>query len=129
MTARAISPHSTTVWGGVEDCGVPNYFGPQRFGRAAGNLELLDVPGALRDRRRRSFGLSALRSAMFNGYLAERVGAGNWDLRLDGERSKRDDACTGTGLLWGRGENFSAGPARDAEEAWYGRFPALPRPA
>jgi len=111
----------------IAEDGVPNYFGPQRFGHAAQNLDLLNQPGAMRDRRRRSFGLSALRSAMFNGYLAERVGLGNWSVRLDGERSKRDDAQTGAGLLWGRGENLSAGLARAGEDAWYGQFPACCR--
>jgi tRNA pseudouridine13 synthase len=108
----------------IGDDGVPNYFGPQRFGHGGANLDLLEQPGALRDRRRRSFGLSALRSAMFNGYLAERVRQDSWRQRLEGERSKRDDTGTGTGLLWGRGENLSAGAARVAEDAWYGQFDA-----
>lgn len=108
----------------VSDEGVPNCFGPQRFGHGGQNLDLLDQPGALRDRRRRSFGLSALRSAMFNGYLAERVRGGSWNVRLEGERGKRDDPQAGTGLLWGQGENFSSAAARVAENDWYGRFPA-----
>ena len=111
----------------ISDQGVPNYFGPQRFGHGAHNLELLDEPGAFRDRRRRSFGLSALRSALFNGYLAERVRQGSWNVRLEGERAKRDDDQTGTGLLWGRGENFSEGAAQGAEDAWYERLPACCR--
>ncbi|HHQ14875.1 MAG TPA: tRNA pseudouridine(13) synthase TruD, partial [Chromatiales bacterium] len=45
--------------------GAPNYFGPQRFGRDARNLELLNVEGRV-GREARSFGLSALRSALFN---------------------------------------------------------------
>ena len=44
--------------------GVPNYFGPQRFGRGRGNISLLTGDAPV-DRKSRSFGLSALRSALF----------------------------------------------------------------
>jgi len=108
----------------IGEFGVPNYFGPQRFGHGASNLDLLARPGAKRDRRRRSFAFSALRSAMFNGYLAERVRKQSWHRRLEGERCKRDDEEAGAGLLWGRGLNLSSGPARADEEAWFGQFPA-----
>lgn len=69
--------------------GVPNYFGPQRFGRNGSNLERvaewLDGGRLPRDRERRAFVLSAARSLMFNAVLAERVEAGTWNTIIDGE--------------------------------------------
>jgi tRNA pseudouridine13 synthase len=69
--------------------GVPNYFGPQRFGRAAGNLLAVAdwVGGAAlpRDREQRAFVLSAARSLVFNQVLAARVAAGTWNRLLPGE--------------------------------------------
>jgi tRNA pseudouridine13 synthase len=63
--------------------GVPNYFGPQRFGKDAGNLGIANQWFAdgvePRDRFERSFALSAARSAIFNAVLAVRVTDGSWD--------------------------------------------------
>lgn len=69
--------------------GVPNYFGPQRFGLQGGNLaqahallmdELKRVP-----RHQKSLWLSAARSHLFNLVLAKRVEQGNWDRPLAGD--------------------------------------------
>ncbi|HSC06415.1 MAG TPA: tRNA pseudouridine(13) synthase TruD [Steroidobacteraceae bacterium] len=69
--------------------GVPNYFGPQRFGRDAANLHALAhwaLEGReLRGRAERSFTLSAGRSVVFNAVLARRVQDASWDRLLDGE--------------------------------------------
>ncbi len=67
--------------------GVPNYFGPQRFGRGLGNLELLREANDIcrLNRKQRAFALSALRGALFNGYLASRVNNGDWNQLLPGE--------------------------------------------
>ncbi len=69
--------------------GVPNYFGPQRFGRDATNLVAVAswTEGARlpRDRDERGFLFSAARSLAFNGVLAARVAAGSWNQLLDGE--------------------------------------------
>jgi tRNA pseudouridine13 synthase len=69
--------------------GVPNYFGPQRFGRGGANLaralEWARSGRAPRERAARSFALSAARSALFNAVVAERVRAGSWDRLLPGE--------------------------------------------
>jgi tRNA pseudouridine13 synthase len=80
--------------------GVPNYFGPQRFGRDAGNLaEVLraaERPSAGRDRHRgrgRSdpgFMLSAARSVIFNAILAARVGQGSWNRLVAGDVANLD---------------------------------------
>ena len=100
--------------------GAPNYFGPQRFGRDAANLELLTRPGRL-GREARGFGLSALRAALFNGYLAMRVMQHSWDAALDGEASGSQGG--GTGLLWGTGQSRSTGRSLELEEAWFSLFP------
>jgi tRNA pseudouridine13 synthase len=69
--------------------GVPNYFGPQRFGREGANLQRARdwaAGGAPpRDRAQRGFALSAARSQMFNAVLAARVRRGDWDRLLPGE--------------------------------------------
>lgn len=121
--------------------GVPNYFGPQRFGREGGNLaRARDWAGgaaAPRERSQRSFLLSAARSALFNEVLAERVRRGDWQtllpgeaVMLDGRRSyfraaELDDTLRArcaqmdvhpTGPLWGAGEPPATGEALVVEE-------------
>ena len=121
--------------------GVPNYFGPQRFGRNNGNLDLLSGADALRrlNRESRSFALSALRGALFNGYLALRVERADWHSILPGEvavsTGPRGPGETGvshphtprhaSGLLWGEGSLASADLARELESEYFARFPAL----
>ena len=69
--------------------GVPNYFGPQRFGRDGSNLRRArewSMGGeAPRDRAQRSFALSAARSQLFNEVLAARVRRADWNVPLPGE--------------------------------------------
>jgi tRNA pseudouridine13 synthase len=69
--------------------GVPNYFGPQRFGRDGSNLDAIAAwlaAGRLpRGREGRAFVLSAARSLLFNAVLAARVADGSWNRLLDGE--------------------------------------------
>lgn len=117
--------------------GVPNYFGVQRFGREAGNIERARAwfSGALRvcDRSERGILLSSARSAVFNAVLARRVAEGNWARLLPGEAVQLDgsgswfldDGSDATlperlaagdihpsGPLWGAGELASQGEAR-----------------
>ena len=121
--------------------GVPNYFGPQRFGRDGANLRLahslLVERRRIRDRYRRGLALSAARAHVFNRVVAARVAAGAWAvpvpgdvMMLDGRGSvfgldRVDEETTGraargeihpTGPLWGRGARLVAGPARDIED-------------
>ena len=68
--------------------GVPNYFGPQRFGRHGDNLRRARrwfVDGIKLGRRQRRFALSAARALLFNRVLAERLRRGTFDQPLDGE--------------------------------------------
>nr|WP_208293556.1 tRNA pseudouridine(13) synthase TruD [Zophobihabitans entericus] len=61
----------------IQQSGVPNYFGEQRFGRDNSNINnaLLWAKGEIKvkDRNKRSFYLSAARSAIFNDMVSERI--------------------------------------------------------
>ncbi len=122
--------------------GVANFFGPQRFGRDAGNLlaarAWFERARAVRGRTRRGLVLSAARSLLFNRVLSERVARGCWSralagdvLMLDGSHSQfsvaEPDPCImrrvaemdlhPTGPLWGRGPLESRLAARRLEES------------
>ena len=70
--------------------GVPNYFGPQRFGSR--NLEQAAELFAGRKLRRnqRSLALSAARALIFNAILDARVDAGLWDRFVPGDLANLD---------------------------------------
>lgn len=82
----------------MQSRGVPNYFGEQRFGRGAANLELARslFRGRRMTRQKRSIALSASRSFLFNEILAARVGDASWDRILPGEVANLD----GTGSVF-----------------------------
>lgn len=132
--------------------GVPNYFGPQRFGREAGNLadviraaqQAGDSRGRSRGRGDAGFMLSAARSVIFNAIAAERVTAGTWNrllagdvANLDGRGSvfgveQVDDELAGrcatldvhpTAPLVGDDVPMSAGVVRELEQSLASRFP------
>lgn len=132
--------------------GVPNYFGPQRFGRSGSNLsrarDWAASGVAPRDRSARGFALSAARSALFNAVLAERVVSGCWDRLLPGDAAILDgrrsffvtteidatlvERCATmdlhpSGPLWGRGESPVSGAAVATESLVASREPALCR--
>lgn len=73
----------------IQAFGVPNYFGPQRFGYDGQNLikakELL--LGNLKPKNRflRGIYYSAARAFLFNQILGERVSQENWNKALEGE--------------------------------------------
>ena len=71
----------------IRAAGVPNYFGPQRFGRDGGNLTLAErlFAGERLRRHERGLALSAARAQLFNAVLAARVAAGSWDRILAGD--------------------------------------------
>ncbi len=121
----------------VEARGVPNYFGPQRFGKGGANLRRIGEDVRALAQAERGFVLSAARSLVFNAVLAERVGDGSWErlepgdlANLDGrashfrveavdeaiaDRSARLDIHP-TGPLWGRGAPPGGGRVLELEE-------------
>lgn len=77
----------------LASAGVPNYFGPQRFGRNGSNIEAAIAwfeGGPAPERMERGFALSAARSAIFNAVLAERVIDGTWNQLRDGDVANLD---------------------------------------
>ena len=90
--AGAPSPDVEARLACVAARGVPNYFGPQRFGHEGGNLELARrlFAGARLKRDKRSIAISAARSFLFNEILSARVADDSWDRILPGERVNLD---------------------------------------
>ncbi|MEX2367209.1 MAG: tRNA pseudouridine(13) synthase TruD [Pseudohongiellaceae bacterium] len=84
--------------------GVPNYFGPQRFGHDGSNIAQIQdcfARGRLpKDRFTRGMLLSAARSWIFNAYLSQRVSSGSWNQYQQG------DYC----ILEGSSRGFSPAP-------------------
>jgi len=132
--------------------GVPNYFGPQRFGNREGNLHAAQALFAGRagrvKRHLRGLWLSAARSQLFNEVLARRVGRGDWDRPLPGDRMQLagsrasflaetlddllEQRCRAfdihpSGPLWGAGEPSTAGEAAALERAVAAAFPVWAR--
>ena len=122
----------------ISAAGVPNYFGPQRFGRQGKNLTLAKAlsGGARLDRRRRGFALSAARAALFNNLLSRRVEGGNWNSLVPGDVAVLDGTASWfhvdqpdedmvnrvlamdlhpSGPLWGRGDVATSGVPRELE--------------
>lgn len=117
--------------------GLPNYFGPQRFGRDGGNLrKVVPDPEAIHPRER-TYVLSAARSLVFNAVLAARVTDGSWCVLEPGDVANLDsrgsvfavealdDSLTErasrldlhpTGPLWGRGELLTRGRIQQLEQ-------------
>ncbi len=126
----------------IQQQGIPNYFGEQRFGHQGGNLKyaqsLFDGSLGRVSRQRRGLYISAARSLLFNHLLARRVELGNWNRILPGERvalqgsrssfhveeigaelQPRLDAMDihPTGPLWGRGDAGVTAEAAKIESA------------
>lgn len=129
--------------------GVPNYFGPQRFGPEGRNLHRA-VSLLARGWRKRDdpqgMLLSATRGYLFNVQLAARIEQGTWDSPLEGEvvildgsssqfvierlddelrdRAARLDIHPG-GVLWGRGDSVARDAALAFERDSLAAHPAL----
>ncbi|TLY61243.1 MAG: tRNA pseudouridine(13) synthase TruD [Gammaproteobacteria bacterium] len=124
--------------------GVPNYFGPQRFGRDGANL--VRAAHELHSLRapQRGLVLSAARSLVFNAVLAERVRDGSWEHLEDGDIANLDgrgsifpvgtlepqllERCARleihpTGPLWGRGAPPSGRRVLELEARVAAEFP------
>ena len=138
-----------TRWEALCRDGVPNYFGPQRFGTDGRNLqraEALLARGWRKRDDRQGMLLSCARSFLFNELLSQRVSSGHWQTLMDGdtamlegtyslfridqvdallaERASRLDIHP-TGLLWGADFCADASPAQQLEAALAERHPLL----
>lgn len=136
----------------IRAAGVPNYFGEQRFGRDAANVEAAEKmfadPRSVRDRKLRGLLLSAARSLIFNAVLSARVQNGNWNKILSGEmcmlngthsvfHAEAMDAalqarCAAgdvhpTGPLWGRGASRVSGEVQALESGVADQYADLAR--
>lgn len=113
----------------IAACGVPNAFGPQRFGHDAENLHVAGQWFATGRRPRpsiqRTMALSAARSWLFNRCLATRIDANSWHRCVEGEWSARGNgrAHEPTGPLFGRGRSSASGLALAIEGAVAGEHP------
>jgi len=76
----------------IAEGGVPNYFGEQRFGRDAANIDLghAVLAGKRFPRNKRGIGISAIRSLQFNDELGARVEAGTWNRILADDTANLD---------------------------------------
>ena len=111
----------------LEEQGMANYFGTQRFGRNQDNVQqaLSQLGRRKLGRQKRSIFISALRSAFFNRVLSKRIATGVWMEPLPGDcfmlrgsrsyfKSNIDDEITerfrgldisSCGSLYGTGNN------------------------
>lgn len=104
---REVAPGSDAragaILGALLDRGVPNAYGPQRFGHwglnhVAGYYLLQDARDQLDamgihhlSRRMRQFMISALQSALFNQVAARRIETGTLDTVILGDVAKKED--------------------------------------
>ena len=75
--------------------GLPNYFGPQRFGlrglNAEEGLRVLRGESGIRDPQVRRFLSSSVQSALFNRFVSLRLERGVFDAVLTGDMAKKRD--------------------------------------
>ena len=134
----------------IGNCGVPNSFGPQRFGHSGQNIpraiEMLSGRRRIRDRHQRGIFLSAARSFLFNKILSERVVNQNWNRALSGDTMMLDGSkrffetetidetlqqrvesldIHPTGALWGDSPNMVSGEVLTLEKIVADRYPEL----
>lgn len=142
-------PQLAVRWERLCACGVPNAFGPQRFGAGGRNLlraAALLARGWRKRDDRHGMMLSTARSFLFNELLAIRQGEGNWHRLVPGdvavldgtasqfavevpdaglaERAERLDLHPG-GVLWGSGESLATRSAGEYEALLTARHPTL----
>lgn len=125
----------------IEQHGVPNYFGEQRFGHDGDNLEMANMMltegKKVKNRQKRSIYISAARSFLFNKVCSARVAAENWDKAINGDamilagsqsffvadtvddeilKRVTENDIVPSGPLWGRGPLPTTAEARQLEE-------------
>ena len=133
----------------IKQCGVPNYFGSQRFGHDGGNLaharHYAEIARLPEQRNVRSRILSAARSYLFNRILARRVEEGSWNHARPGDVLAFTDSrsffiageveCADarlealdlhpTGALYGKGISPASGDTLALEQAVHTREATL----
>jgi tRNA pseudouridine13 synthase len=134
--------------------GVPNYFGPQRFGFDGQNLDrafsMFERKRKERNRQKYGLYLSAARSYLFNWVLDQRIQQGQWQTPLIGDHFNlqvsaqnkesgldqgaesqqnrlfpKDPEFTITGPLWGRGRSPVTAEAQALEDEMQQQFPVF----
>jgi tRNA pseudouridine13 synthase len=142
-------PRLDERWARLCRHGVPNYFGPQRFGIEGRNLARARAVLARGWRKRddrQGMLLSAARSYLFNELLAMRLADGSWDRLVPGEVAMLDGTSSQfsvdaldeelvaraerldlhpSGVLWGCGASVASGEAAAYEQALGERHPTL----
>lgn len=125
----------------IQQQGVPNYFGEQRFGRDMGNLHkaerLFNRELKKIKKQQRGLYLSAARSWIFNRLLSARIQQGNWLNPLPGDvyMLNGKSACfidenneenyqrllnkeiNITGCMWGEGESMATAETFELEKS------------
>ena len=123
----------------IRQRGVPNYFGPQRFGNNFENLnqaqQLFETGKRPRNKQKGSMYISAARSYLFNEMLAKRIDQSCWDKPMKGEvfgfagslrgfsqensleeaQRWRENEIHPTCALWGKNESLSTSDLQDIE--------------
>lgn len=88
-------PRIEAVLAELRRVGLPNYFGPQRFGRFGRNpvdgLRVLQGERISADRRLERFLISALQSQLFNAMLAARIERGLFATVVSGDWARKHD--------------------------------------
>jgi len=133
----------------IQQKGVPNYFGEQRFGRQMGNLykaeKLFNRELKKLKKLQRGLYLSAARSWIFNQLLSKRLEQQSWLMPMQGEvyMLNGKSACfvddnsdenlkrmlgreiNLTGCLWGEGESMAVGEVFELEQNIAAEFEAF----
>lgn len=129
----------------IKETGVPNYFGEQRFGHDGKNLVFgrqMFTGRKVKDRKKRSMYLSAVRSYLFNYVTSARLAkhglakldgdsvllagsrsyfvAEKWDAELLKRLDEKDIQLSAP--MWGRGSILSQGEAADFENLALSEF-------
>ncbi|GHC29748.1 tRNA pseudouridine synthase D [Kushneria pakistanensis] len=150
VTGEAVTQGSLeTRWHELVANGVPNYFGPQRFGHQGSNItraRAMMARGWKKRHDRDGILLSSARSWLFNQVLSTRIEQGNWASGLDGDVFNLDGSASQfagqtlddalrtrlaaldihpTGPLWGRGKSEVSGEALALERGVVENEPTL----
>ena len=132
----------------ISKTGVPNYFGPQRFGRNRNNLQqaekLFSRPKSRISKQKRGLYFSAARSWLFNCILSVRINENVWNSGLSGDvymldgksacfkGGEAEDELTQrleqneihpTAILWGEGDVMVEARAAELESSIIDQYP------